>query len=182
MDRLLNGGGKVDSDNDKNKKRPYNNTRRHYKPFQSISSSSAPWHKRLSLPAKVILFFIVIAVLLYSFFSSSQQEKEGKVQLRDQPAYKKHETSCLAKLCNPSNKCSSWLPNKRYSWSDLSQAGVFRDLSTIEVSTGCELKIKVDGEEEEWLTISQGVTECTEAGYGTKCRNFVEMDLKGLKF
>jgi hypothetical protein len=179
MDRLLSGksGGRLDLDNDKNKKRLYNNTRRHYK---SMSSSNV-WHKRISLLAKIISCLAVMAIFLYTF-SSSNEQQQVKIQLRDQPVYKKHDKSCFAKLCNPSNKCSTWLPNKRYSWSDLSQAGVFRDLSTIEVSTGCELKIKVDGEEVEWLTIPQGVTECTETGYGAKCRNFVDLELKGWNF
>jgi hypothetical protein len=79
------------------------------------------------------------------------------------------------------NKCSTWLPNKAYSWSEFSQAGVFRDLSTIQVETGCELRIKVEGRVDggEWLNIKNGLTECTDTGYGTHCRNFVDLELKG---
>lgn len=181
MDRLL-GSRKAPSnnlDNDKNKPF-YNNSRRHYKPFASSPPTNA-WQRRLLSPAKGVFTIIAIVFLFFLLFPSGHQKKSS-IQLRDQPTYKKHDSSCSVVLCNPLNKCSTWSPNKRYNWSELSRAGVFRDLSTIKVSTGCALRIKVEGRVDggEWLTIPNGLTECTETGYGTKCRNFVEMDLKGL--
>lgn len=182
MDKLL--GRKPPSnnlDNDKNK--PFhNNSRRHYKRFSSLPPTNS-WQKRLLSPAKGVFTVIAIVFLFFLLFPSGQTKKSS-LQLRDQPTYKKHESSCSVELCNPLNKCSTWSPNKRYDWSDLSKAGVFRDLSTIQVNIGCELRIKVEGRVDggEWLTISKGLTECTEAAYGTKCRNFVELDLKGLFF
>lgn len=184
MERLFSGGGASRSgkylDTDKNGK-PFNyNSKRHYKPFQSASNS---WFRRLTTPAKGILILFAFSIL-FLFFSFTGQREKAKIQLRDQPTYKKHGTSCSVRLCNPSNKCSTWIPNKRYSWSDFSQSGVFRDLSKIEVNTGCHLRIKVEGgfDESQWLTIPEGLTECTETGYGTNCRNFVEMELTGLFF
>lgn len=180
MDKLL--GRKSSShnhlDNDKNKPF-YSNSRRHYKRFSSPPTNA--WQRRLLSPAKGIITLMAIVFLFFMLFPSGQTKK-SRIQLREQPTYEKHASSCSVELCNPLNKCSTWLPNQRYSWSDLSKAGVFRDLSTIKVSTGCELRIKVEGRVDggEWLTIPNGWTECTETGYGTKCRNFVELDLKGL--
>ncbi|KAI7889939.1 glycosyl-transferase for dystroglycan-domain-containing protein [Mucor mucedo] len=182
MDKLL--GRKATSqnsnlDNDKNKPF-YNNSRRHYKRFSSSPPTNA-WQRRLLSPAKGIIPLIAIVFLFFMLFpSGGSSKKSNRIQLREQPTYEKHASSCSVELCNPLNKCSTWLPNQRYNWSDLSKAGVFRDLSTINVSTGCDLRIKVEGRVDggEWLTIPNGLTECTETGYGTKCRNFVELDLK----
>ncbi|KAG2230082.1 glycosyl-transferase for dystroglycan-domain-containing protein [Thamnidium elegans] len=174
MDRLL-GRSSNNLDNDKNKPF-YNNTRRHYKPFQS--SSAIAWRRSVLSPAKGV-FALIVIVLFYLLLFPSPEVKTS-IRLKDQPTYTKHDTTCSVKLCNPLNKCSTWLPNKVYSWSEFSQAGVFRDLSTIQVETGCELRIKVDGRVDggEWLNINGGLTECTETGYGTHCRNFVDLELK----
>ena len=173
MDRLLWGSGST-LDNDKNKKRVYNNNR------QKSAFSSKVGHRRIPFSVKCVLLAIGCGVFLYLSLSSTHQ-KRSKPQLSNQPVYKKHENSCYATLCNPSNKCSTWLPNTKYTWSDLSQAGIYRDLSTINVSTGCELRIKVEDTmvENEWLTLPQDLTECTDNGYGIKCRNLVDITLKG---
>ncbi|KAI9475902.1 MAG: glycosyl-transferase for dystroglycan-domain-containing protein [Benjaminiella poitrasii] len=126
------------------------------------------------IPTIIILFVF----LLYQF--THHQPKIREKTLKDQPSYTRHKGSCSAVLCNPTNKCSTWTPNHPYDWSDLSKAGLFRDLSTIQLDPGCELKVKIEEkiDEGEWLTISEGFTKCTDSGYGTNCRNFVEMELK----
>jgi hypothetical protein len=183
MDKLFEGRSSNNNlDYDKNKKPFYNNTRRHYKPFQSLSSSNA-WQRRLlSSPTRGLFTLIVIVFVFIFLFPFRHHSEKTSTTLKDQPTYSKHDSTCSVTLCNPLNKCSTWSPNRSYKWSDLSQAGVFRDLSTIQVSTGCELRVKVEGrvDEGEWLTIPAGLTECIDNGYGTKCRNFVEMELKGL--
>lgn len=175
MDRLL-GKSSNSLDNDKNKPF-YSNTRRHYKPFQS--SPSAAFRRSGFSPGKGILALVAIVLFYFLLFPSTEPKKI--IRLKDQPTYTKHETTCSVVLCNPLNKCSTWLPNKTYTWSQLSEAGIFRDLSTIQVGVGCELRIRVEGRVDggEWLRIPNGMTECTETGYGTHCRNFVELDLKG---
>lgn len=184
MDRILGGSnasssGERSFDNDKNKKPLYKNARRHYKPFQSIPTANA-WQRRLLSPTKGLFSLIALAFTVFILFSFSRHSGKPDRKLRDQPIYVKHDSTCSVTLCNPTNKCSTWLPNKSYKWSDLSQAGVFRDLSTIQVGKGCDLHIKIEGrvDEGEWLTIPEGFTECIDNGYGTKCRNFVEMELK----
>ncbi|KAF1799410.1 glycosyltransferase family 49 protein [Mucor lusitanicus] len=180
MDSLLGGRsfGRADDDDDK-KKRYFSNARRHYKPTRSSSTPHNLWQKRLLSPTKGIFTLIAIFFFVFLLYPGSSDRKNNRIALKNQPLYRKHESTCTATLCNPSNRCSTWKPNQKYAWSDLSKAGVFRDLSTIQLSEGCRLRVKVEGrvDDGEWLTIPEGQTQCTESGYGVKCRNFVEMDL-----
>jgi hypothetical protein len=187
MNRVFVGkGSSSDHFGGNDKKKPfYNSKRHHYKPFHATSTpyaSGSVWPKRLLSPTKAIITLITITFFI--FFLSPKEPASSRnrerVTLKDQPLYQKHESTCSAALCNPANKCSTWKPNQDYSWSELSQAGVFRDLSTIQLTAGCQLRIKVEGRVDngEWLSIPVGTTNCNETGYGTRCRNFVEMDLK----
>lgn len=187
MDRLFGRKGSSSYNlNGNDKKKPfYNNTRRHYKPFHSSSTPynvSSVWPKRLISPTKAIITLATFIFVFFFFFreSNGSLKNRNPVILKDQPVYKRHESTCSVTLCNPANRCSTWTPNQDHTWSELSQAGVFRDLSTIQLTPGCQLRIKVEGrvEDGEWLSIPAGTTECNDTGYGTKCRNFVEMDLK----
>lgn len=182
MDTLLGGRsyGRLDDDDDK-KKRYFSNARRHYRPSKSSSSSNIIWQKRFLSPTKGIFSLIALLFFIFLLYPSSSNRNNNKISLKNQPIYQKHESTCNVVLCNPSNRCSTWKPNQKYTWSDLSKAGVFRDLSTIQLSEGCRLKVKVEGrvDDGEWLTIPEGQTQCTESGYGVKCRNFVELDLRG---
>jgi hypothetical protein len=182
MDTLLGGRsyGRLDDDDDK-KKRYFSNARQHYKPSKSSSSSNNIWQKRFLSPTKGIFSLIALLFFIFLLYPSSSNRNNNKISLKNQPIYQKHESTCNVVLCNPSNRCSTWKPNQKYTWSDLSKAGVFRDLSTIQLSEGCRLKVKVEGrvDDGEWLTIPEGQTQCTESGYGVKCRNFVELDLRG---
>lgn len=158
-------------DNDKIKKRPfYSNARRHY------NKSSPAFTIKNRVPRNALLIVGLIVFFLYIFSSKGANSKALK--LKDQPFYSPHEDTCIAELCNPANKCSTWKPNRKYKWVDLSNAGVFRDLYSAQLSPGCELNVKVD--ENEWIVIPEGHTICTESGYGFKCRNLIDIDFKGL--
>ncbi|KAG1504845.1 hypothetical protein G6F54_000710 [Rhizopus delemar] len=84
--------------------------------------------------------------------------------------------SCSATFCNPSNRCSTWLPNQPYGWADLSHSGIFRDLATVHVELGCELSIKIENEASEWVKMPVGETNCVE--HKIDCRDLVAVDLK----
>jgi hypothetical protein len=187
MERLFGRkGSSSDLFDGKGKKKPFfNSTRHHYKPFHATSTpynTSSVWPKRLLSPTRAIITLITVIFFFFFLYPAKNEHlnRQERVTLKDQPLYKRHESACSATLCNPTNKCSTWKPNQEYTWSELSQAGVFRDLSTIQLTAGCQLRIKVEGRVDngEWLSIPTGKTECNETGYGTKCRNFVEMDLK----
>lgn len=159
---------------DKSKKKPfYSNARRHYnKPSGSFSMNR--WQKRV--PRNLLIAVGLVVFIIYIVFikrSNSQQP----IKLRNQPIYSTHDNTCTAKLCNPANKCSTWKPNKKYSWTDLSSASIFRDLHSVRLSPGCELNVKVD--EDEWIVIPEGYSECRESGYGFNCRNLIDIDFKG---
>ncbi|RCI01839.1 hypothetical protein CU098_007237 [Rhizopus stolonifer] len=157
----------------------YNNTRRHYKGSSKPLRPSSTPSSRQCTTRELVLAFILFVLLYFFFFYANNQESRVK-KLKQQPTYIKHDTLCSVTLCNPTGKCSNWKPDQHYTWSDLSQARVFRDLATIQLNKGCQLKIKVEKslEESEWLIIPEGVTECSDSGYGVLCRNFVEMDLQ----
>lgn len=160
---------------DKSKKKPfYNNARRHYN--SNKSSAINQWQKRVPRKALFIAGFIIFFIYI---ISSRTNKSKQPIKLKDQPVYSPHEDTCTAELCNPANKCSTWKPNQKYSWVDLSNAGVFRDLYSVRLTEGCELNVKVD--EDEWLVIPEGYTECIESGYGFKCRNLIDIDFKGSK-
>ncbi|RCH92324.1 Glycosyltransferase-like 1B, partial [Rhizopus stolonifer] len=97
-----------------------------------------------------------------------------KGALKNQPIYERQAKNCSAVLCNPFKKCSTWFSDQHYDWSELSQAGIFRDLATVQVDLGCELAIKVQGSD--WITLSAGITNCLR--YDTQCRDLVELKLK----
>jgi hypothetical protein len=165
--------GILGGDNDKIKKKPfYHNARRHYN--SKAPSTSIALKNRVPRSVLVIIAFVVFVIYIVS---SSRNGSKKPVQLRDQPVYSPQEDTCTAELCNPANKCSTWRPNKKYTWEDLSNAGVFRDLYSVRVTPGCELNVKVD--EDEWLVIPEGHTECIESGYGYKCRNLIGVDFRG---
>ncbi len=174
-------------DADDKKKYLYNNSKRHFKSLRSspssFSSSIPQLRKRRSLlSVKGIVSIIIVVVIIFFLYQlTHKQHNTQHITLKDQPIYKKHKGTCSAVLCNPTNKCSTWKPNHQYNWTDLSKAGLFRDLSTIQLDLGCVLKIKIEEgiDEGKWVTIPEGFTKCTELGYGINCRNFVQMDLQG---
>ncbi|RCH92298.1 Glycosyltransferase-like 1B [Rhizopus azygosporus] len=137
------------------------------------------WFKfrRTSRLHLVILFTLLASLYFFLNRSTSLKKKSKTTTLGNQPTYEQNSTTCFATLCNPSNKCSTWLPNRPYDWSELSQAGIFRDLATIQVEFGCELKIKLESERSEWMTLPTGKKINCE-GYDTKCGNLVAIDLK----
>ncbi|KAI8975523.1 glycosyl-transferase for dystroglycan-domain-containing protein [Mycotypha africana] len=109
-----------------------------------------PLTKRVATVTAVLLtifyiFYFFSNPLSPDTFEDTNNALNSHKQLSDQPIYTRHEGTCSAILCNPVNKCSTWKPNKTYDWSQLSKAGVFRDLAKIQLSPGCELKIKVGG-------------------------------------
>ncbi|KAI8983692.1 glycosyl-transferase for dystroglycan-domain-containing protein [Pilobolus umbonatus] len=150
------------------KKKPF------YQPRQPLTRTLI----RYLFSIQAVVIFITLFALVYLASPTQKTERTGR--LRDQPGYKKHSNTCSVTLCNPSNKCSTWLPGRRYTWDDLSQANVFRDLSSIEVQPGCELVVKVEEviDNGEWIHIPVGRTECKEQGYGVRCRNLIDIELK----
>jgi hypothetical protein len=160
-------------------KRKFNNNRRqnYLQQQQRAILSLSPKEKRQALGALFVTFIIFLLFILKRTDQSANSQKK----LRDQLSYISHNRTCTATLCNPLNRCSTWSANQIYDWSTLSQAGLFRDLATAQVSLGCELRIKVEDRVRggEWLSLYDGFTECSDSGYGRKCRNLVEIDLKG---
>ncbi|KAI8366379.1 glycosyl-transferase for dystroglycan-domain-containing protein [Choanephora cucurbitarum] len=154
----------------------YSNVRRHYKtsnkPSRSLPGSvEGRGHKRALIFVSATLFFL--------YFFLSPNNKESRIRkLKHQPTYTRHESACSATLCNSAERCSIWKPNQVYTWPDLSEARVFRDLALIELTKGCQLRIRIENsiDDSEWLTIPEGTTECSDSEI--MCQNLAEIDLR----
>ncbi|SAM03762.1 hypothetical protein [Absidia glauca] len=151
--------------------------------FSSSLSSSKhqPKHirapqRRLSNRGRLVLTLLTLVICLW-FIRRQTSPSLGPQQLHDQPTYT-IPTTCHAKLCNPSDRCSMWTPG-HHNWTALVQQGVYRDLATIQVSDpGCMVSLQVEDEQPDknsrWVPINPGQkVDCLQ-----QCRNIVAMDIK----
>lgn len=151
--------------------------------FSSSLSSSKhqPKHSRaqqrqLSSRGRQVLTLLALVICLL-FIRHQTAPSAGSQHLHDQPTYT-IPTTCHAKLCNPSDRCSVWTPG-HHDWTALVQQGVYRDLATIQVSDpGCVVALQVEDEHPDrksrWVPITSGQkVECLQ-----QCRNIVAMDIK----
>ncbi|KAF7726534.1 Glycosyltransferase-like 1B [Apophysomyces ossiformis] len=113
---------------------------------------------------------LIILVLLRSFSLERPQQR-----LAHQPSYDSIH-SCRAEICNSKGECSSWVAG-RYEQSKLQQHRIYRDVDTIDVNVGCQLRIRVnptDSSSEDWMVVEDHM-DCKT---NKLCRNVVEMDVK----
>ncbi|KAI8368248.1 glycosyl-transferase for dystroglycan-domain-containing protein [Radiomyces spectabilis] len=161
-------------------KTPIYTKRKHYRQsFHANHITDRLQLARLDRAPRIILLLagvILVCMLLRSSVSSTASYR----QLRDQPTYNTELSLCKARLCNPAQKCSTWTPG-HYTWSELAEQNLYRDVATIDVDVGCDLRIKVQSEDPrlamddvEWMTVVNQV-DCLG---GKQCRNLIEMDLR----